>query len=194
MPEHEYTVERRTAEVLRFRIGSEYAVFTIENEPERRRYGLGIESSYGGYACAWTHPGEDFKSFLAGLDLSYVLGKMVGRDDAFDGQATADSIRKEIWLARRYEVYGPMRSPGYYGEGMDAETARAEWDSVPDAFDSEVEFDRWQGDTEFFKSEEPWRFYQTGPGQRSCEFRGLYEMFWGALGAELRKDLAGAAA
>lgn len=186
-----YTCERRTAEVLRFRIGHEYAVFTIENEPEQRRYGLGIESSYGGYVYAWTHPGGDFKGFLAQLDLGYVLSKMVGHDRAFDGQATADAIRKEIWQARRA---GMGRLPrGYYGESMDAETARAEWDSVPTLFESEGDFERWQGETEFFKSDEPWRFYQDGPGARSREFTRLYEVFWPAFAAELRKDLASAA-
>lgn len=188
----QYKVERRVAEVLRFRIGTEYAVFTIENEPEQRRYGLGIESSYGGYAYAWTHPGGDFKGFLAGLDLGYVLGKMVGRDEVFDGQATADAIRKEIWQARRAGIGRIPRD--YYGESMDAETARAEWDSVPSAFDSEVEFDHWQGDSEFFKNDEPWRFYKTCPGPRARDFARLYEMFWGALAAELRKDRAANAA
>lgn len=179
----QYKLRRRTAEVFDFCIGYEHAVFTIDQEPGCRRFGLSIEGSFGGYAFSWTHPGGDFKRFLAGLDCSYVLGKMVGRDEVFDGQATADAIRKEIWQARR--AGAGRRTTDYFGDGMDAETARAEWDSVPSAFESEVDFDHWQGDTEFFKNDEPWRFYQTCPGARANDFRRLYELFWPVFRAEL---------
>jgi len=80
---------RRTAEVIELHKRREYAVFTIDDNPDRGYFGLGIESSYGGFAFAWSHPGRSFREFLAQLNLGYVLSKMVcPAESEFDGEET----------------------------------------------------------------------------------------------------------
>lgn len=190
-----YKMETRTAEVFEITVTwgrgcRETVAFSVDQQ--EGCYRLGIEGAYGGYAFAWTHPGGCFYSFLARLDHGYVSTKMVGRDEVFDGKGTADAIRKEIWLARRSYLGKP--APGYYGDSMVMETARDEWDMVPDEFESEVEFNRWMEDTEFFRDDEPWHFWQVKEGPRAHDFRYMYERFWPAFAAEMRKRSAAKAA
>lgn len=106
----------------------------------------------------------------AGLD--YVLGKMVGLDEVFDGEATSKAIREDILRARR-------------AKECSAEEARAEW--PPKEFDSECEFWEWCGDTELFKNSEAHLYYETCDGRRAHSFARLYEVFWPILAAELSK-------
>lgn len=94
-------VKRRMAEIIEIRAKGEYVVFTIDNQAERHHYGLCIESSFGGFSYAWSDPGCNFNEFLAKLNLGYVLGKMVGDDSVFDGEATTRSIRLGIIERRR---------------------------------------------------------------------------------------------
>jgi len=164
------TARRRTAEVIELHAGHEYAVFTIDAQPERNYYGLGIQSSFGGFSYAWSQPGSGFKEFLAQLNLGYVSGKMVGRDEEFDGEATTKAIRKEIVARRR-------------ARECSADEARAEWPGSE--FEHEFDFHDWTGNTEMFKQDSPWEFYQTCGGQRSREFTALYNLFWAAFAKEL---------
>ena len=162
-------ISRRTAEVLEFRCGHEYAVFTVDEQPARHYYALGIESSYGGFSNAWSHPGPDFRAFLAELDCGYVLSKMVHADQEYDGDGTTRAIREEIVRMRR-------------SGKCDASTARAAWPSA--TLDSEVEFWEWARENGLFE-EEQWYFIATMPGPRARDFARLYEHFWPALAAAL---------
>jgi len=162
-------VRRRTAEVIELRVGYDYAIFTIDQQPERSYFGLGIESSYGGYSYAWSVPGCDFRHFLADLDLSYVLGKMVGRDEEFDGDATVRDIRTDIVRLR-------------LARKITAEVARYEWPTSE--FEHVGEFYDWCNGTKVFR-EDTHYYYKSAPGQRAREFAALYEKFWPVLAKEL---------
>lgn len=163
------TARRRTAEVIELHAGHEYAVFTIDAQPERNYYGLGIQSSFGGFSYAWSQPGSGFKEFLAQLNLGYVLSKMVGRDEEFDGEATVKGIRADIVSMRR-------------AREITAEVARYEWPSSE--FEHVGEFHDWCQDTKVF-SDGSHEYYRSAPGQRAREFAALYEKFWPALAKEL---------
>jgi hypothetical protein len=152
----------------------EYAVFTITSRGTGYHM-LAIESSFGGYSYAWGSPGTDFREFLARLNVDYVLGKMVGRDEVFDGEGTADAIRKEIRRMRR-------------ARECSKEEANAAWPESD--FDSERDFDEWMRRDELFKDSEPWSFHATCGGRRTQEFAALYKLFWPAFAEELRRDIA----
>lgn len=164
------SAKRRTAEVIELQVGYDYAVFTIDQQPDRHYYGLGIESSFGGFSYAWSEPGCGFHEFLAKLHLDYVLGKMVGHDQVFDGEATTKAIRWKIVARRR-------------ARECSADEARAEWPESE--FEHEFDFHDWIGNTEMFKQDAPWEFYRTCGGQRSREFGALYNLFWAGLAKEL---------
>lgn len=169
------TIKRRTAEVIEIHADREYAVFSIDQQPERSYYALGIESSYGGFSYAWSQPGTDFRSFLAGLNLDYVLSKMVGRDEEFDGEATSLAIRKDIVRMRR--------------EGKcSAEEARDEW--PPKEFDGDCAFWDWLKETSLFKDCDAHGYYTTCNGPRARDFVRLYEVFWPLLAGELERSAA----
>jgi len=169
--------KRRTAEVIELRAKSNFAIFTIDQQPERRYYGLSIWSSFGGFAYAWSHPGCEFYKFLADLDRSYVLGKMVGRDDEFDGEATTKAVRQAILERRRTRE-------------CEAGEAREEWPEYE--FDSDSDFNDWMANTQMFRDEDPWDFRQTRDGPRSQDFIALYDLFWADFAKELtdtRKEI-----
>lgn len=168
-------IKRRTAEVIEIHYQHEYAVFTIDSQPERNYYGLSIESSYGGYSYAWSHPGDSFRDFLARISVDYVLGKMVGRDEVFDGEATSLEIRKDIIKLRRHHE-------------CTEDEARAEW--PPREFDGDYAFWDWLKETKLFKDNDAHMYYATKPGFRACQFTALYEKFWPILRAELKKPVA----
>jgi hypothetical protein len=166
------TVKRRVAEVIEIHAEREYAVFSIDQQPERSYYALAIESSFGGFSYAWSSPGRSFYDFLAGISVDYVLGKMVGRDEVFDGEATSRAIRKDILRMRRK------------GE-CSAEEARDEW--PPNEFDGDCAFWDWCRDTELFKDRDAHLYYETCSGPRARDFIRLYEVFWPILAGELKK-------
>lgn len=173
--EPSYSVTRRIAEVIELRIGHERATFTIDQQPERRYFALSIESTYGGYSFAWTHPAGDFKRFLAELNVGYVMGKMVGSDRVYSGERTASAIREEL---DRLVAAGEV-DPG------EAEDEHLLVDEVESS--SVVDFSQWCDETRVFREREPWLFQRDGPGPREREFAALYEIFWPALAAELTR-------
>lgn len=168
-------IERRTAEVWEFHEGHEYAVFTVYIRPNDSYFSLSIESSFGGYAFAWTHPGGDFYKFLAGLNLDYVKGKMVGRDEVYDSVETSREIRKEILQLRREK-------------SVSAEVALKEWMEADEVESGgEIEFSQWCQDSDLFRDSEPYLLYRTTDSARARDFARMYEMFWPAFSAELRE-------
>src|SRR4051812_17884112 len=76
---------------------------------------LGVFSDYGNYAYHWTHFGDDFKKFLAGLDWDYLYGKLMQLRDArvYDGEATLQKVlgRARLGLLVR-EAHAAARCPG----------------------------------------------------------------------------------
>jgi hypothetical protein len=167
---------RRTAEVLEFRARGEYATFTIDAKSDVHYYALSIDSSFGGYSYAWSAPGDNFNAFLCRLDCSYVLGKMVGHDEVFDGEGTTNAVRKAIIELRKD------------GE-CDRDDARAEWPKRD--FERQGDFERWCEHTVLFRGREPWFFHQTCGGDRTREFTALYELFWPLLRAALTEVESG---
>ncbi len=193
----EHTTHRRTSQVIEIQIGHDVVCFTVDDDPARSHYGLAIEGSYGGYAYSWSMPGKSFHEFLAGLDASYVGGKMVGRDEVMDGKRMAGFIREIIVLAR-LQMEGKSRkhtvgygSGHYFGESIGSEEARIEYDMVPEEFEHEVEFMRWIEDTEFFSGwDHHHDLYFSKPGSRAEEFTNMFERFWPAFAAELKNTPA----
>jgi hypothetical protein len=165
------TVTKRTVTIFDLRIGYEYAKFTVDPQPNH--YSLAIESSYGGYAFAWTHPGPCFYSFLAGLDMGYAAGKLVGgRDREFDPEATTKYIRNEILQTRR-------------AGGCTAKQARQEWELVSSGIEHEGDFYDWMRDTELFTDTH--EYVREKPGPRLADFQHLYELFWPSFSQALLK-------
>lgn len=164
-----YTVRRRVSETIEIQIGCDQVTFTVDVAEDRQHYGLAISGSYGGYTYVWSSIGSSFAKFLADLDVSYAGGKMVGRDEVFDGERTARAIRVAILDERRCGNF-------------DRETARNEWDEVPDEFDHEVDYHRWTEHTGF---DDPHYFWCTKGGSRSQDFTHMFQRFWPAFVAEL---------
>jgi hypothetical protein len=170
--------KRRTAEVLEFRDGrGDHAVFTIDEQPERHYFALSIESSFGGYSYAWSSPGASFREFLCRISFDYLIGKMVGHDEVFDGEETTREVKKAIIALRK--------------DGCSADEARDAWPESD--FDTESDFERWCADTELFRGREPWFLQRSCPGRRSREFTALYERFWPALREAIEPKKAAAA-
>lgn len=79
-------------------------------------------SDYGSFGYCWTHIGDDWRKFLAGLDLHYAMNKMLGSRfrvplDIHEAEARG---RETILLSRREN-------------SLDREDARKLWDGLIDA-------------------------------------------------------------
>jgi len=169
-------VQRRTAHVFHFRNDQEYAVFTLDQDPSRLYFALSIESSFGGFSYAWSHPGNCFYTFLIGQTRysDYVCGKMTGRDEVFDGAKTSVEIRKELLQGRRELRWSK-------------EEVREEWDRIPKIFDGVIDFHEWTKETELFQQYAAQEFYMTSRGPRARGFVALHQLFWPAFAKELEK-------
>lgn len=135
-------------------------------------------SDYGNYAFIWTHPGMEFRRFVAQLvgQSDYVVKKLCsGRADMheYDGEATACDIRKTILEARRCRAWSKER-------------ARREWDLVSDM---EVEdfregFARWYDHTQI---DEAYEYMRERPNAQCMAF---CEHVMPRLAAAIREELA----
>lgn len=78
-------------------------------------------SDWGNYAFRWTHPGEEFRSFVAQLEgqHDYVCSKLARRD-WYDGEQTLKNIKERITSGRR---------DGW----LTKERAAKEWENLTDA-------------------------------------------------------------
>lgn len=115
-------VERYTV-----RNGYDYATIVIVEWPPRQDshgpiYGgeILVNSSFGSYCNSWSHCGQPFKLFLAGLDFGYFMTKCLGlAADEYDGEGTLRAVKKRIIAERRYGNF----------DRFDARTA---WDALDD--------------------------------------------------------------
>ena len=167
------TFTTRTVEVCELHKDHEWAIFTIAQEPQRSRYTLTVESSYGFWGYTWSDLGTDFYTFLAGLDSYYVGKKMVDSDMEFDGDASRAAIRKEILQRRRTREFT-------------AQQARDEWglEALQNEFASPLDFHLWTQETKEFNYDDFGEFYQTCPGRQARDFRRMYDLFWAEFWAE----------
>lgn len=168
-----YVAKRRTAEVIQLRARGEWATFYVD-DPGHAGPGyfvLAIESSFGGFAYAWSHPGGDFKRFLADLDCGYARSKMVGLDTVFDGAATARALRAAI------------EQRGLGEEIAHEEIALLEDLEGLDDASAEAEFYAYCQNTTVLAA--PWEYACTKPGERSRDFEAIYELFWEPFVTEL---------
>lgn len=118
---------------------------------------LGVVSDHGNYAFHWSHFGDDFKAFLADIDPSYLHGKLTfGSSHVYDGEATAEAIRREILTERRSGSWVAQR-------------ARTEWDHFEfhrdEIQDAEEGFSAWCQDTDI---DDAWELRRTRP-EPQCE-------------------------
>ncbi len=169
------------AEVFVFHDGTDYAVFMVYLRPGARGgyYALAIESSFGnGYAYAFGAPGSCFYSFLARTGRHYIINKMtMGEEPVFDGEETADALRKEVNRAL---------ADGECNE----DTAENEKELLA-ALSDEANWQAFQRDTVLFESGyELHEWVKTSPNARVREFTALYEHFWPAFAAEMEKRAA----
>ena len=175
----EYSVERRAGDVVHLRCGSEHAVFLFDSQPEYHI--LAISSSYGGYAFAWSHPGPDFKLFIANIGRDYVCMKMVGRDREFDTDATAAVIRALI---------ADLREAGKLTDDQ-AESEELHVDEF-ESQGGEAGFNEWLGNTRHLAEADPskdlYHLWRDTDGRRSRDFYALYDKFWPLLKAELLRE------
>lgn len=160
-------IEHRTVDVFDIRAKHEYAKFIIDSTPGHHT--LAIDSSYGGFAFAWTHPGGCFYEFLAGLNRGYATVKLVGRvDEKFDPERTALEIKQAIIAFRKDRTFTKS-------------AARDEWNLLED-FEHEGHYWDWLCATQF---EDGHEFYRTKPGPQSEDFGHLYDLFWPLLAKTL---------
>lgn len=163
---------KRTADVYLLRNGHEYALFMLYEQ--KGYYALSIVSSYGGFACAWTHPGKSFRDFLCGLNCSYVMGKMVQEPDEFDSARTITCVQEALIESRRNGRCG-------------REDVRTDWDKLPSDFNSAYDFREWAEDSITMPSD--WYEYaRYSGGPRSRDFADMYDLFWAKFADELRSS------
>lgn len=76
---------------------------------------LSIHSDFGDYNYRWSAFGDSFKSFLIGVDQSYLMGKLSQRDE-FNEKDTFNQISSEICSYRRDQLISFKESDGLLKE------------------------------------------------------------------------------
>ncbi len=144
---------------------------------------LAVISDYGNYAYQWTHPGREFRAFLADLDADYLCKKLThGRRDAkvFDEEATKkvlgealDEAEKESW-----------NNLGVGWRDYATEVERLKNFRMPD----EVSYLAWQSETMLTQSE---GYAQYVPNPDAWNFcTKVWPRFAALLKQELKKEVA----
>ncbi len=131
-----------------------------------------VVSDYGNYAFRWTHPGGEFRKFLAGLEPDYVYSKLTHTQRMFDLEGSRDAVLKA------------------FTEIREAQTRPESWvDREYDDFESvhsESEFMMWVSNTEM---EDPHEFFRTKKEPDCWRFvRHLFSRFQLMLREELQKE------
>ena len=80
---------------------------------------IALHTSHGDWQNSWSCPGMPFKEFLTTLDDSYLMNKLGGRQEWFDGDATLKQLKRDIINSRREE-------------SISASDAREAYDSLKD--------------------------------------------------------------
>jgi hypothetical protein len=106
-----FSINKTTVECYKIRhsSGMYWADITIDAAPGKGR--IMIASDYGDYQYFWGACGEDFKAFLAKLDIYYTAGKF-GCNQWFDVDASVAAIKKYVRECRlskeEMKVIGPQ--------------------------------------------------------------------------------------
>ena len=98
-----YNIQKEEVTVYRLRqskTSDGWADITIDGSGKQVR--VSVSSDYGNWSYYWGACGNNYKSFLIGLDMHYVAGKTIN-DNYFDLERTLKGIRSEILEHRREE-------------------------------------------------------------------------------------------
>jgi hypothetical protein len=138
-------------------------------------------SDWGNFAYLWTHPGMEFRKFLAQLTPDYLHKKLLfGRESSqvFDGEKTAELIKEALNNKDRALLKEKGRSWKRYNQ----ECALLEQHTPMEKED----FDSWQSETGL---EEPWQYKCTKPEPQAMSFcTKVWPRFKALLEAELLKE------
>lgn len=90
-----FTVTKKMAEKYQVRhtSGGYWADIVLDSGENSGR--VQVASDFGDWQYYWGACGEDFKTFLIGLDMDYVAGK-TGNDQYFDLENTLASYRRDV--------------------------------------------------------------------------------------------------
>ena len=94
------TVEKSTAEVYTVRFNDHKSWWIQATIIEARNY-VALHTSHGDWSYTWGSPGMPFKKFLTTLDDSYLIGKLGGPRDYFNGDASYMQLKKDVIKHRR---------------------------------------------------------------------------------------------
>lgn len=172
--------ERRAdAEILYFRFGQDGWAFLLLDEPTGI---VAIYSDHGNFTFAWPPSGRgegvSLKSFLASTDTDYLACKFVPTRDAFDMEATAEDIKRQIFRSRRLRyLIDKTKARELYD---DIEAARYE-DMGPELF-----LERMSRELTEFLGDAPYEFLRY---DHSMEWKHLKFGLLPPMIAEIRKLL-----
>jgi hypothetical protein len=129
-------------------------------------------SDHGNYGYLWTHPGMEFRAFLAQCEKDYVYSKLTHVQRVFDAEGTKEAFEKCM-----KEIEDAQTRPLEW-----IEREREDFESVS----SEADFYVWQANTEV---EDAHELYTT---RRESECWGfvtkLFTRFQAMLREELKKE------
>jgi hypothetical protein len=128
-------------------------------------------SDYGNYVYFWGSAGVCFRSFLAQLDASYLLGKLSPKME-YDAPGTLKEIKSHILSERKF---------GW----MDREKARKEWDLLAEHNDlrDPEDFSSWVRDTEFSDA------WEMGCERHAPQASAFAERVWPIFAVALRAEV-----
>jgi hypothetical protein len=138
-------------------------------------------SDWGNYAYTWTHPGAEFRQFLARLTPDYLYKKLLHgqKSEVFDGEATTACIKEAI----RLKDVAHTEEKGRSWKRHNAELRSVE-KFAPMA--EEQDFQAWQSETTL---DEPWQYRCTRPEPQAMSFcTKVWPRFKLLLEAELLKE------
>lgn len=147
---------------------SAWAIIVLDME----RGFFSAASDHGNYSYLWTHPGCEFRKFLAKLELDYVYGKLTHTQRVFDLEASLKAARAAIIERRRDDSIG-------------AALARTEWNELEDV-SSEHDFNNWQ---QYSSLDDTHEFYMQRKESECWGFcQKLFTRFQEMLREELKKE------
>ena len=183
-----YTVRRREG-------AGDWSIFLLDE----RGGVLSVQSDYGDYAYCWPRHGRaSFKHFLCELDTDYLIDKLGGRPEYFNGPASIKQVKRRIIEARRerreVSVMDSVRGRRYVE--VDRRIAREAWDAA-DALaevagsgggSSDLFYDRMMADSRLavvLRDD----FYDLAVYEPKPHLRMFVERLWPAFVHQLRQEL-----
>lgn len=112
------------AEVYQVRNNGEWATIVIrpwaDPGPDGTVHHCGellINSTYGTWSHYWSAAGKNFKAFLAGLDYSYLMGKLLGTNlTVYDPKATINDLKLKVLERRQRRALSNEQARWIYSE------------------------------------------------------------------------------